>query len=128
MRTLITVLLVSFITSLATAEMPTVMGMDQDGAYFAENAVIIAFNPENTPLSLSTQSGTFITGMTQVDELNLQFNVTYMWPLFPKAEKYGEYAMAGYYSITFDESFGLETVLDAYNNLDVVNFAINTFI
>lgn len=121
MKASVSGLMVGLLVAFATAGMPVITGMDQEGAHFAKNAIVVAFTPQYAPLDLSLSNGVFVTGLAEVDRLNQQFGVTYMWPLFPKAERYGEFKMAGYYSITFGDRFELEAVLDAYDDLGVVD-------
>ncbi|MCP4580754.1 MAG: S8 family serine peptidase [candidate division Zixibacteria bacterium] len=86
-----------------------------------ENAVVVVFSPSVSPLTINNQSEIISTGFAEVDALNREFEVSYMWPLFPRAERYGEYEMAGYYSITFNKDIELETVLSAYAGLDIID-------
>ncbi len=66
-------------------------------------------------------NGISVTGYAEVDELNRLFEVSSIWPLFPGAEKRGEQAMAGYYSITFKDGLDLETILSSYDDLSVID-------
>ncbi len=109
-----------FSPGLASALSPESAAHFEDGVDYMPNVIIVAFTPENVPLAPALQSGVAITGIDEVDELNLLFEVTQMRQLFPGAEKHGEIEMAGYYSITFQDGLDLLTVLEAYDKLDAV--------
>ena len=111
-----------FSPGLASALSPESAAHLEDGVNYMPNVIVVAFTPENVPLAPALQSGVAITGIDEVDELNLLFEVTQMRQLFPGAEKHGEIEMAGYYSITFRGGLDLLTVLEAYDNLAAVGY------
>ena len=92
----------------------------EDGVDYMPNVIIVAFAPENVPLAPALQNGVAMTGIHEVDELNLHFEVTGMRQLFPGAERHGRIEMAGYYSLRFGHGFDLMTLLEAYDKLDAV--------
>ncbi len=89
----------------------------QPGVQYAQNKIIIAIQPPLAPITPNLINGVISTGLNDIDQLNRQYAVSVMWPLFPKAEKHGEPAMAGYYSITFNNTADLESVLAEYAKL-----------
>lgn len=114
-------LAILFSPGLASALSPESAAHFEDGVNYMPNVVIVAFTPENVPLTPVLQGGVTITGIHEVDELNLLFEATEMRQLFPGAERYGEIEMAGYYSITFRYGLDLMNVLEAYDRLDAVD-------
>jgi subtilisin family serine protease len=93
----------------------------QDGTTYAQNKIIIAIKSEFAPINPVAKDGMVVTGLADLDNLNRQYAVTNIWPLFPKAEQCGEYAMAGYYSISFGPSLSLEAALSAYDQLPSID-------
>ena len=93
----------------------------QPGVNYAPNAIVIVFKPDISPVNYSVFNGNVSTEFEEVNRLNARFGVSYMWPLFPKAEEHGEPAMAGYYSITFNDDYDLEEVLSSYEKLPRVD-------
>jgi len=93
----------------------------QDNMNYAPNRIVVAFKSQYVPFSPVVRNGIQFTGLAEVDELNLRFEITRMTPLFPKAELLGEPEMAGYYSMTFRGGLQLEAILAAYDGLDVVD-------
>jgi len=108
-------LLVFFATDFARAQYL------EDGVNYAPDKIVVAFEPQYSPLTLSAQNGIQLTGIPEVDNLNRQYDVTKMTPLFPKAEMHGRPDMAGYYSLIFGANQPLEVVLGAYDGLTVVD-------
>jgi hypothetical protein len=106
---------------LASALSPESAVHFEEGVAYMPNVIIVAFTPENVPLAPVLQNGVAITGINEVDELNLLFDATAMRQLFPGAEKHGEIEMAGYYSITFRDGPDLMSLLEAYGRLDAVD-------
>jgi len=92
----------------------------QPGIKYAPNAIIVVFRPDISPIDYTVSNGDVSTEFEDVNRLNDQFGVSYMWPLFPKAEEHGEPAMAGYYSVTFNDDYDLEEVLSSYEKLSPV--------
>jgi hypothetical protein len=93
----------------------------EPGLEYRPNAVVIVFRQDLSPVDFSVSDGAVSTEFDEVNRLNVQFGVSYMWPLFPKAEEHGEPAMAGYYSLTFDDKNDLEKVLISYDELSVID-------
>ncbi len=93
----------------------------EPGVSYAPNAVIVVFKEELSPIDYSIVNGTVSTGIADVDQLNARFGTSHIWPLFPKAKEHGEPAMAGYYSLTFDQGHELSVVLSAYDELPSVD-------
>jgi hypothetical protein len=110
-----------FSPGLASALSPESAIHLEEGVEYMPDAIIVAFTPENVPLAPALQGGVVITGIDEVDELNLLFDVTRMRQLFPGAERYGKIEMAGYYSITFRYGLDLMAVLEAYDKLNAVH-------
>jgi hypothetical protein len=92
----------------------------QPGVNYAPNAIVIVFQQDISPIEFAIQSGIVSCGIQEVDRLNREFGVSYIWPLFPGARDRGEPSMAGYYSITFDAINDLEKVLESFEKLQVV--------
>jgi subtilisin family serine protease len=93
----------------------------ENGVNYASNRIVVAFTTHYSPLNPVLQDGIVVTGISEVDALNRLYDVTMMWPLFPKAEEHGEPAMAGYYSLVFNQGQPLETILNAYAKLASVD-------
>lgn len=92
----------------------------QNDIQYSSNRIVIAIKPNLAPVNPVIQGQIAVTGLTDIDNLNRQFAVSQIQPLFPGAEKLGQPAMAGYYSITFQSSLNLENVLNAYSQLNSV--------
>lgn len=112
---------VVLISALLISSSVTAAQYFQPGVNYAPDAIIIVFKADISPVNSSVVGGIVETDFKAVNLLNHRFGVSYMWPLFPKAELHGEPEMAGYYSVTFDEGQDLEDVLAAYDALDVVS-------
>ncbi|UCC79315.1 MAG: S8 family serine peptidase [Candidatus Zixiibacteriota bacterium] len=93
----------------------------QPGVDYSPNAIVVVFKPDISPLEFSISNGRVSTEFAEVNRLVDLFGVSYMWPLFPKAEEYGEPVMAGYYSLTFEDGNDLEEVLSSYEKLPFVD-------
>jgi subtilisin family serine protease len=92
----------------------------QDGTAYSPNEIVIALKSQYAPITPVQKGGNVISGLSELDALNRQYSVINMWPLFPMAEKHGEAALAGYYSLTFGTSGSLEMILEAYAALSVM--------
>ncbi len=92
----------------------------QNGVTYAPDRIVIVIKPQYAPISPVTRDGIVVTGLRDIDALNRQFSVSAMTPLFPGAEKHGEPAMAGYYSLIFRNGMLLESVLEAYASLGTI--------
>jgi len=112
---------VAFICALFIASTATGAGYFQAGVNYAPNAIIVVFSQNISPVNLTVENGMVTTEFDSFNRLNSRFGVSYMWPMFPGAEKRGEPGMAGYYSLTFDGNYEIEEVLSAYDNLDMVS-------
>jgi subtilisin family serine protease len=93
----------------------------QAGVDYAPNAIIVVFNQDISPVNSSVINGIVATDYEDINLLNNRFGVSYMWPMFPKAEEHGVPEMAGYYSLTFDDDNDLEEVLSAFEELRVAS-------
>ena len=93
----------------------------QDGVTYVPDGIVVAVKAAMAPVQTTLQNGFIATGIGEIDQLNRNFGVYKMWPLFPGAEKRGEPDMAGYYSISYAQGFELEQVLSAYENLSSVD-------
>ncbi|HBC46155.1 MAG TPA: hypothetical protein DEO84_03110 [candidate division Zixibacteria bacterium] len=92
----------------------------QDGITYSSNEIVIAIKANYAPVSPILKNGIMVSGLNEIDALNRKFSVVKMWPLFPKAEKHGEPAMAGYYSLTFRDGLSLQAVLEEYAKLPII--------
>ncbi len=92
----------------------------EDGVTYSPNNIVIAIKPQYAPVSPVVNQGIIVTGLQDIDALNRQFEVVRIRPLFPGAEKRGEKAMAGYYSLIFKNTVDLELVLEAYAKLATI--------
>ena len=93
----------------------------QDGVNYVPDGIVVAVKATLAPLEPILQKGVVTTGISEIDQLNRNFGVYKMWPLFPGAERHGEPEMAGYYSINYAQGFELEQVLSAYEGLSSVD-------
>jgi subtilisin family serine protease len=113
-RFTIGVAVIAFILALSAVSFAQYL---QNDVQYSPNRIVIAIKPQLAPVNPVIQGQAAVTGLADIDNLNQQFSATLMQPLFPGAEKLGQPAMAGYYSVTFQSSVNLENVLDAYAQL-----------
>jgi hypothetical protein len=89
----------------------------EDGVEFVPDVIIVAVFPDILPLEISSENGIAVTGNASLDVLNARFLVSEFRQMFPGAEKKGETELSDYYSLTFNNDFDMESVLEAYDDL-----------
>lgn len=89
----------------------------EEGIEYVPDAIVVAFSSHILPLNIIAENGDVITGNAAIDIHNSRFGVSEFRQLFPGAEKKGETALSGYYTITFNSRNEMIPVLEAYDAL-----------